>query len=127
MEDVGAQRRCKPLKLANLFPEPGGYTPRGACLETRFGVPDLHIGVAGAHRFVELRLGEIQSRVPGTFVLCRARHQRRRRGGILTIQRHQPLAGFVPGHPEQVCFRGVEVLRIAWVADPHRLARAEHA
>ena len=43
------------------------------------------------------------------------------------VEHHQSFAGFVAGHAQQVGLGGVQILRVARVGDPDRLAFAEHS
>ena len=60
-------------------------------------------------------------------VLGGAGHQRGRGRGKLAVEHHQSLAGLVAGHAQQIRFGRVQVLRVARVGDPDRLALAQHA
>jgi hypothetical protein len=48
----------------------------------------LHIGVAGAHGLVELRLGEVERCITRGFVLGGARHELWSSSGVFSTQRH---------------------------------------
>ena len=60
-------------------------------------------------------------------VIRRTLHQLRCGRGKLAVQHHQPFAGLIPGHAQQIGLSGIQILRVPRVGDPHRLALAQHA
>ncbi len=78
-------------------------------------------------RLVELRLGEVEGGFERGLVVGGAGHERGSGRGKFAVELHQALAGFIAGHAQQISFSRVQVLRVARIGDPHRLARAQHA
>ena len=87
----------------------------------------LHIRVPGAHRLVELRLGEVQRGFRAAWYSAARAISCGRGRGKLAVQHHQPLARLIPRHAQQVGLGRVQILRVARVGNPHRLALAQHA
>ena len=81
--------------------------------------------MAGAHRFVELRLGKVEGSFESGAELRFAFHQLRGWRGKLSIQEQEPFAGFVAGHPQQIALGRIQVLRIARIGDPDGLTVAQ--
>ena len=82
--------------------------------------------MAGAHGLVELGLGEVEGGFEHGLVIGGAGHERGRGRGKFAVEGHEPLARFVAGHAQQVGLGGVEVLRVARIGDPNRLACSQH-
>jgi hypothetical protein len=90
------------------------------------GLTALHICLAAAHRLVELRLGEVECGFQSCLIFRCACQQGWCGAGQLALENHQALTGFVAGHAQQIRLARVEILCIARIPNPDRLAFAQH-
>ncbi len=83
--------------------------------------------MAGAHFFIELRLGEVERGVAGSLILRLEFHELRRGRCEFAVKNDPLSAGFTAGHTEEILCRCVQVLRILGIGNPDRLVLAENA